>query len=144
MPSDATSVSSRSRLGPDLALRLRSLQHVSSPFPKGEEAAIRQFYGGVLGLREKQTPSTLAHMGLIWFSAGDGLEMHFFPGPTDLESLRHFCLDIEDLEDTRRKLVEAGLEPFDDTPIPNRPRYFCRDPIGNLIEFTRIEGDYLA
>jgi catechol 2,3-dioxygenase-like lactoylglutathione lyase family enzyme len=119
------------------------LQHVSSPFPQGEEAAIRRFYGEVLGLREKPPPATLAHMGLLWFSAGEGLELHFFREQPDSQTARHFCLDIDDLEDTRRRLEEAGLEPFDDTPIPNRPRFFCRDPVGNLIEFTRIEGDYL-
>jgi catechol 2,3-dioxygenase-like lactoylglutathione lyase family enzyme len=125
-------------------MRLRSLQHVSSPFPEEERHAIRRFYGEVLGLREIPVPSTLADMGLVWFSAGDGLEMHFFPGPVDPDSRRHLCLDIDDLEETRRRLQSAGLEPFDDTPIPNRPRFFCRDPVGNLIEFTRIEGDYLG
>ena len=125
-------------------MRLRSLQHVSSPYPEGQGAAVRHFYGEVLGLREQQTPSTLADMGLLWVSAGPGLEMHFVPGKTDPSSRRHFCLDIEDLEDTRRRLGEAGLEPYDDTPIPNRPRFFCKDPVGNLIEFTSIDGDYLG
>ena len=123
-------------------MRLRSLQHVSSPYPEGEHDSVRRFYRDVLGLREQPTPSTLATMRLMWFTAGDGLELHFFPEPPDVQSRRHFCFDIDDLEDTRRRLEEAGLEPFDDTPIPNRPRFFCRDPVGNLIEFTRIEGDY--
>jgi hypothetical protein len=52
-------------------------------------------------------------------------------------------LECVQLEETRRRLQEAGLEPFDDTPIPRRPRFFSRDPVGNLIEFTRIEGDNL-
>jgi catechol 2,3-dioxygenase-like lactoylglutathione lyase family enzyme len=103
---------------------------------------VRRFYAEVLGLSEQPAPSTLAGMGLLWFTAGEGLEIHFFPGPQDIESRRHFCFDIDDLEDTRRRLEAAGLAPFDDTPIPNRPRFFCRDPVGNLIEFTRIEGDY--
>ncbi len=123
-------------------MKLRSLQHVSSPYAEGEGAAVRHFYSEVLGLREQPTPSTLAGMGLLWFSAGDGLELHFFPGPADVDSRRHFCFDIDDLEETRRRLEGAGLAPFDDTPIPNRPRFFCRDPVGNLVEFTRIEGDY--
>jgi len=124
-------------------VKLRSLQHVSSPYPEGEDTSMRRFYGEVLGLREKPTPSTLAGMRLVWFSAGEGLELHFFPGRPDVESTRHFCFDIDDLEETRSRLQEAGLEPFDDTAIPNRPRFFCRDPVGNLVEFTRIEGDYL-
>jgi catechol 2,3-dioxygenase-like lactoylglutathione lyase family enzyme len=123
-------------------MKLRSLQHVSSPYPDGEDASVRRFYAEVLGLSEQPAPSTLAGMGLLWFTAGDGLEIHFFPGPQDVESRRHFCFDIDDLEETRRRLEAAGLAPFDDTPIPNRPRFFCRDPVGNLIEFTRIEGDY--
>ena len=123
-------------------MRLRSLQHVSSPYPAGESGSVRRFYADVLGLREQPTPTTLAGMDLLWFSAGEGVELHFFPGPPDVQSRRHFCLEIDDLEETRRRLQGAGLEPFDDTPIPNRPRFFCRDPVGNLVEFTRIEGDY--
>jgi catechol 2,3-dioxygenase-like lactoylglutathione lyase family enzyme len=123
-------------------LRLRSLQHVSSPYPEGKSAAIRHFYGEVLGLLEVPVPRTLADMRLVWFSVGPGLELHFFPGPTDPESRRHFCLDIEDLEATRKRLEDAGQSPYEDTPIHNRPRFFCADPVGNLVEFTRIEGDY--
>lgn len=80
-------------------------------------------------------------MSLIWFQAGPGLELHFFGGSPDPTSRRHFCFDLDDLEDTRQLLESTGAEPFDDVPIPTRPRFFCRDPAGNLIEFTRIERD---
>jgi catechol 2,3-dioxygenase-like lactoylglutathione lyase family enzyme len=116
-----------------------SLQHVSSPFPAGERQAIRTFYGDLLGLTEVPVPATLSHMDLVWFSAGHGLELHFFPGPPDPTAARHFCLDVADLAETRQRLVEHGGEPYDDIPIPGRPRFFCRDPAGNLVEFTTIE-----
>jgi hypothetical protein len=116
-----------------------SLQHVSSPFPDGERESIRSFYGTLLGLREVPVPATLSHMGLAWFSAGPGLELHFFPGATDPSAARHFCLDVADLAETRKLLVEQGREPYDDIPIPGRPRFFCRDPVGNLVEFTTIQ-----
>jgi catechol 2,3-dioxygenase-like lactoylglutathione lyase family enzyme len=83
-------------------------------------------------------------LDLVWFAAGDGLELHFFQGETDSAASRHFCLEVDDLAETRRRLVDAGHEPTDDTPIPNRPRFFCRDPAGNRVEFTRIEGPYPA
>jgi catechol 2,3-dioxygenase-like lactoylglutathione lyase family enzyme len=120
-------------------MRLRRLQHVSSPFAGGEEAALRAFYGTLLGLREIPTPATLAHQDLVWFSAGEGLELHFFKGEADPAGRRHFCLDIEDLDETRRLLEAAGHKTYDDTPIPNRPRFFCRDPAGNLLELTSIQ-----
>jgi catechol 2,3-dioxygenase-like lactoylglutathione lyase family enzyme len=124
-------------------VKLRRLQHVSSPYPHGKQDEVRAFYGALLGLKEVPVPHTLAHRELVWFSAGsDGLEMHFFPGAPDREHPRHFCLDIEDLQAVRSQLVAAGYEPYDGTPIPNRPRFFCRDPFGNLMEFTTVLGDY--
>jgi catechol 2,3-dioxygenase-like lactoylglutathione lyase family enzyme len=116
-----------------------SLQHVSSPFPAGERQAIRTFYGDLLGLTEVPVPATLSQGDLVWFSAGPGLELHFFPGTPDPTADRHFCLDVADLAGTRKRLVEHGGEPYDDIPIPGRPRFFCRDPVGNLVEFTSIE-----
>jgi catechol 2,3-dioxygenase-like lactoylglutathione lyase family enzyme len=123
-------------------VRLRGLQHVSIPFRAGEANVLRHFYRDLLGLTELTPPKSVAQMGLVWFAAGPGLELHFFTGSPGPRSERHFCFDVDDLEDTRRLLASAGAEPYDDTPIPTRPRFFCRDPVGNLIEFTRIEGAY--
>lgn len=122
-------------------MKLRGLQHVSSPYPDGRRADVRRFYGEVLGLAEIPQPHTLS-APLVWYSAGDGLELHFFPGDLAPGSTRHFCLDVDDLDETRQRLAAAGFQPYDDTPIPNRPRFFCRDPFDNLIEFTSIQGDY--
>lgn len=123
-------------------MKLRGLQHVSSPFPDGQQDAVRHFYGELLGLVEIPAPHTLQQRRLVWYSVGDGLELHFFPGETSPGSARHFCLDVENLEELRRRLSDAGCEITEDAVIPNRPRFFCRDPFGNLMEFTRIEGSY--
>jgi catechol 2,3-dioxygenase-like lactoylglutathione lyase family enzyme len=123
-------------------MNLRSLQHVSSPVPDGRQAEVRRFYGDVLGLTEVPVPRTLDARQLVWYSAGEGVELHFFAGVGAPGSARHFCLDVDDLAEARRRLAEAGYEPYDTTPIPNRPRFFCRDPFDNLIEFTSIQGDY--
>jgi catechol 2,3-dioxygenase-like lactoylglutathione lyase family enzyme len=118
------------------------LQHVSSPYPEGHKADVRRFYGDVLGLDEVAIPRTLDVANLVWYSVGDGMELHFYVGDLAPGSARHFCLDVEDLADTRRRLTEAGFEPYDTTPIHNRPRFFCRDPFDNLVELTSVQGDY--
>ncbi len=120
------------------------LQHVSTPYPPGRAEELRSFYGGVLGLEEKDVPESLADRGLVWFSAGEGeRELHFLPeADVDRRSMRHFCVEVDDVEASRRAIVEAGCETLEATPIPNRPRFFCRDPFGNLIELTTIRGDY--
>jgi catechol 2,3-dioxygenase-like lactoylglutathione lyase family enzyme len=81
----------------------------------------------------------------VWFEAGTGeLELHFLVDDAGIDdgAARHFCLEVDDLDGCRRRLAEAGYEPRDTTPIRRRPRFFCRDPFGNLLEFTTIEGDY--
>ncbi len=121
------------------------LQHVSTPYPRGRQEDVRTFYGGVLGLVEIPVPDSLAEMELVWFAAGPNqLELHFLPDPVqpDPRAQRHFCLEVDDVEAWRRRLEEHGVATLDDVPIPNRPRFFCRDPFGNLLEVTTIEGNY--
>lgn len=121
------------------------LQHASLPVPAGAQEAVRAFYGGVLGLEEKPCPRSLAGRGLVWFAAGDGeMELHFIPDPLrpHPDESRHICLEVEDVESYRRRLVEAGHEIIEAETIPNRPRFFSRDPFGNRVEFTTILGDY--
>jgi catechol 2,3-dioxygenase-like lactoylglutathione lyase family enzyme len=120
------------------------LQHVSTLVPPGSQEAVRAFYGELLGLEEKQPPSTLNHLQLVWFAAGEGeMELHFLPStdrPRDYG--QHFCLVVDDIEAYRRKLTEAGIDITEAEPIPGRPRLFCHDPFGNLVELTTILGDY--
>jgi len=119
------------------------LQHVSSPFPAGRQDEVRAFYGRLLGLREIRVPDSLERGRLVWFSAGTGpLELHFFEGTPDPAHARHLALAVEDLDGTRSRLAAGGYAPYDATPIRNRPRFFCRDPFGNLLEFTTILGPH--
>lgn len=124
-------------------MKLRRLQHVSSPYPMGKADEVRAFYGTLLGLTEIPPPHSLKDRQLVWYSAGpDSLELHFFPGTPDPEHPRHLCLEVENIESARRQLAEAGHRPYDTVAIRNRPRFLCRDPFGNLIEFTTILGEY--
>ncbi len=126
-------------------MRVARLQHVSTPYERGGAAELRAFYGGVLGLAEKPPPAALAARGIVWFAAGDDeLELHFLPDDSVARtgSERHLCLEVDDVAAWRDRLEEAGVPVRDTTPIPNRPRFFCRDPFGNLVELTTIDGDY--
>lgn len=123
------------------------LQHTTVIIAPGGQDEARAFYGGVIGLEEKETPLSLAHLHVVWFGVGDGeMELHCSPNgvlPIDDEQ-SHFCLVVDDLEAYRQRLTEAGIAITEADPIPARPRFFCRDPFGNLLELTTIEGDYRA
>ena len=120
------------------------LHHVSIPRPPKSDAATRHFYGELLGLEEIPAPSILG-ADVIWFRVGEDAELHVFrEDPLDDPSIRHYCLVVDDIQSLRQKLADEGFAPYDLMIIPGRPRFYCADPFGNIIEFMTIEGDYLA
>ncbi|MDZ4721966.1 MAG: VOC family protein [Roseiflexaceae bacterium] len=119
------------------------VQHVSIPRPPGSADQARSFYGNILGLEEVPPPHSIRHLDLVWYRLGT-TELHLFAEePVSDSSGRHFCMEVDDLEALRARLIAGGYTPTETTPVPGRPRFFCRDPFGNSIEFTTIIADYL-
>jgi catechol 2,3-dioxygenase-like lactoylglutathione lyase family enzyme len=122
-------------------------QHVTITFPAGEEARLRSFYVGALGLREKPVPKVVKPLGWIWFDTGaPGVELHCVPDEqiVPANTKHHFCLEVEDLGRQRQALIDSGTKIIEARALPLRPRFFARDPFNNLVEFVQVEGDYLA
>jgi catechol 2,3-dioxygenase-like lactoylglutathione lyase family enzyme len=117
------------------------LQHVSVPIPADGRDAARAFYGGLLGLEERDVPPKLDPEQLIWFRVGGDLELHLFQSDERAPRSQHFCLRTDSgLDELRAKLEEAGVETQDTDEIVGRPRFFCRDPFGNRVELTQWTG----
>ena len=118
------------------------LQHVAVTFPPGRAGAIRDFYGGVLGLPEMPVPREVAHHGWIWFATRDeGIELHFIPHELEPDPARrhHFCLQVEDIAQARARLSAAGAEVREPSGrIHGRERLFTRDPVMNLVELVEM------
>src|SRR5689334_11151298 len=94
------------------------VQHVSIPRPPGSQEQTRAFYGELLGLEEAPVPESIKHLDLIWFRLGE-TELHCFTEePLEDRSGRHFCIEVDDLEQVRERLVRAGYAPWDADPIP--------------------------
>jgi catechol 2,3-dioxygenase-like lactoylglutathione lyase family enzyme len=117
------------------------LQHVSIAIPPDGAERGRAFYGGLLGLVERDVPPKLDPSRFVWFRAGGDLELHLLLTDARPPEQAHFCLAVdEDLDALRAPLEAAGAATRDATEILRRPRFFCRDPFGNLVELARIEG----
>jgi catechol 2,3-dioxygenase-like lactoylglutathione lyase family enzyme len=124
---------------------VQRLQHASVPMPRDGHAAARRFYGDALGMPEIAPPSSLQGIDVVWFEAGDGgHEIHCFAdadhGPNSPG--QHLCLQVHDLAGVRAQLSRYGVTVEDPIAIPTRPRCFVRDPFGNGVELTEINGDY--
>jgi catechol 2,3-dioxygenase-like lactoylglutathione lyase family enzyme len=120
------------------------LQHTSVPMEPGREADARHFYGTVLAMEEKPVPDTIAHLGLIWFRAGDD-EIHVFREENLNHKAvgQHICLEVDDIEWYRSQFTTHGVEVEETIGVTNRPRFFVHDPFGNRIEITQVLGDYV-
>ena len=117
------------------------LQHVSISVPEDGADAARGFYGGLLGLEERDVPPRLDPQEFVWFRVGGDLELHVMLRGAPAHDQRHFCLVVDEgLDELRARLEQAGVETSDPTEIVGRPRFFCRDPFGNLVELCRIDA----
>jgi catechol 2,3-dioxygenase-like lactoylglutathione lyase family enzyme len=117
------------------------LQHVSVAIPRDGAERARAFYGGVLGLEERDVLPKLDPAGFVWYRVGGDCELHLMLVEEAPPVGPHFCLVVEgDLDELRARLEAAGVETRDGTELVGRPRFMCRDPFGNLIELARLEA----
>jgi catechol 2,3-dioxygenase-like lactoylglutathione lyase family enzyme len=116
------------------------LQHVSIAIPRDGAERARAFYGGLLGLEERDVPPKLDPERFVWYRVGGELELHLMLLDEPPPEKPQLCLVADgDLGPLRRRLEEAGVETRDGTEIVGRRRFTCRDPFGNLIELARFE-----
>jgi catechol 2,3-dioxygenase-like lactoylglutathione lyase family enzyme len=120
-------------------LPFTAIDHVQLAMPSGEEEAARNFYCGLLGMREVAKPSELAKRGGCWFESGVvqvhlGVEKEFRPAKKAHPALK--CTDYYRLIS---KLRAAGIEVKEAEDIPGIRRCHVDDPFGNRIEL--IDSD---
>jgi catechol 2,3-dioxygenase-like lactoylglutathione lyase family enzyme len=124
-------------------MQIVGLDHVQLIMPAAGEAAARDFYGGLLGLREVPKPAPLAARGGCWFEA-PGTQLHLSVESEFAPARRaHPALRVDDLEACRALLAGAGVPITPDDTLPLVRRFYAADPFGNRIEFIQ-DGDGFA
>ena len=115
-----------------------ALHHVNVTAPAKLEAAAKHFYGVVIGLKQIPKPAASRQSG-AWYEIGE-TQLHL---SVDDEARRqlssgHICFAVSDLSEAEQKFREAGAEIIPDPrPNPNSPRFYVRDPGGNLLEIAQ-------
>ena len=115
-------------------MRVVGLHHVQIACRAGSEDALREFYGGVIGLPEIRKPPVLAARGGVWFRVGSqelhcGVEEPFAPARK-----AHPAIAVTDLDAFASTLEAAGAELTWDSTIPGVRRFHTTDPVGNRVE----------
>lgn len=115
-----------------------TLHHVNVTVAPELEEATKHFYGAVLGLTQVPKPPTSRQSG-AWYQIGPNqLHLSVENGEQGPPSSGHVCFAVSDLAEAEQKFREAGVEIIPDPePNPNAPRFFARDPGGNLLEIAQ-------
>jgi catechol 2,3-dioxygenase-like lactoylglutathione lyase family enzyme len=115
-----------------------ALQHVNVTVPAELEAAAKNFYGVVLGLKQIPKPPTSRPSG-AWYEIGETqLHLSVEDEARGQLSSGHICFAISHLAEAEQKFREAGIEMIPDPrPNLNSPRFYVRDPGGNLLEIAQ-------
>lgn len=117
-----------------------TLHHVNVTVPPELEEETKRFYGEVLGLAQVPKPSGSRPSG-AWYQIGAN-QLHLSVetenrGPL---SSRHVCFAVPDLSATETGFREAGVEIIPDPrPIEGQPRFYVRDPGGNMLEIVQAK-----
>jgi catechol 2,3-dioxygenase-like lactoylglutathione lyase family enzyme len=115
--------------------KVLAIQHVALTVPTERIEEARAFYGGLLGLVERERPAAELGRPGIWYQVGE-LELHIQcrdAAPPD-NSDRHPALIVDDVASMRAHLESNGIAIIEAQPLTGRERFFCRDPFGNRIE----------
>jgi catechol 2,3-dioxygenase-like lactoylglutathione lyase family enzyme len=119
--------------------RIVHLDHLQIAAPDGCEAAARDFYGALLGMREVEKPESLRARGGCWFECGAqqlhiGVERDFRPARK-----AHPAFVANDLEELRQSLLARGIKVTRDDSLLSTRRFYAEDPWGNRLEFLESQ-----
>jgi catechol 2,3-dioxygenase-like lactoylglutathione lyase family enzyme len=114
------------------------LHHVNITVPAEFEAATKEFYGSVVGLKQVPKPAASRQSG-AWYQIGaNQLHLSVEDEVGNALSSRHVCLSVSDLVEAEKRFRDAGVEIVPDPrPVPGMSRFYVRDPGGNQLEIVQ-------
>jgi len=123
-----------------MTIGIIEFNHVNVVVPKSVEGEAKDFYGSVLGLKQIPKPIESQGRGGAWYELGNA-QLHLsvrVEANNDQGSKGHVCFTVADVISAEENLRTAAVEIIsDDQPIAGKPRFYVRDPGGNLIEIAQ-------
>lgn len=114
------------------------IHHAQITIPEGKEQEARDFYCGVLGLKEVTKPKALQARGGLWLEVGDRqVHIGVENGVGRKFTKAHIAYEVNNLGLWRKRLTDNGFELLDGEQIPSHTRFEFRDPFGNRVELIQ-------
>lgn len=119
-----------------MKINFKRLDHIQVCIPRGAESAAREFYGGLLGLREIEKPEALKKNGGLWYEVAD-VQLHVGVEDSVAPSKRHPAFEVERVAEVREFLEANAVRTRDEPMLPGIERFSLFDPFGNRIELLQ-------
>jgi len=121
---------------------IKRIHHAQLTIESYQTDEARQFYCGVLGLKEVEKPDSLKARGGFWVQIADQqIHIGIQEGVDRYQLRNHIAYQVDDIEAWRTKLEQASIEFENAIPVEGWHRIQCRDPFGNRMEFVQILDD---
>jgi catechol 2,3-dioxygenase-like lactoylglutathione lyase family enzyme len=113
--------------------------HVNLGVPVGGIDEQRRFLRDILGYRSVEVDGTLQAMGVNWFEAEDGTQIHLSEDPDHRPAARaHVAVTFgAELDEVAERLAAASCD-FTDSPGIGTRIINCNDPSGNRWELRGL------
>jgi catechol 2,3-dioxygenase-like lactoylglutathione lyase family enzyme len=124
-----------------MKIKVKRLDHVQVCIPRDAEARAREFYGGLLGLREIEKPEVLKKNGGLWYEVAD-IQLHIGVEDAVAPSKRHPAFEVERIAEVRTYLEQNDVRTKNEPSLPGVERFSFFDPFGNRVELLeKTEAD---
>lgn len=117
---------------------LKAIHHIQITVAPEEMSRAKDFYVGVLGMKEIEKPEVLEKNGGFWMRLGR-MQIHvgLEAGVDRYKTKAHLAYQVDDLDLWRQKLQDLAIATFPGESFWGCQRFECRDPFGNRLEFIR-------
>ena len=112
------------------------LNHIQICIPNGEEDKGREFYCGILGLKEIEKPDRMKANGGFWVEIAD-VQIHIGTEILEGSSKRHPAFEVEDLDAVKSYLIEEKISVVEQRSVNGFKRFSFFDYWDNRIELMQ-------
>jgi catechol 2,3-dioxygenase-like lactoylglutathione lyase family enzyme len=121
-----------------MKIEFKRIDHVQICIPRGEETKAREFYCGILGLKEIPKPEPIRANGGFWLEAGN-VQLHIGVEEIQGKSKRHPAFEVNDIDRVREYLTAKGVKMREEVNIPGINRFSIFDYWDNRMELLESE-----
>src|SRR5579872_4093100 len=123
-----------------MGIKITRFNHVTIAAPRDQKDKMVWFYEKVLGLPKLPPPTNLtASYDVYWYKLADKiLHVDVSPPFIKVPHNRHFCIEVENLNEARDHFHSFDIETRADADVPYCTRFHVEDPFGGTCKNKAI------